>query len=91
VSNARPFLEARAVVRALACREECFPGDAGRVIDPGFFGLGVAAGRLALFDHVLAGTAKPRIDIVQFILALDLDAEMIETGTAAARRDRKKN
>ena len=38
---------------------------------------------------VAAGLPQPRVDLLQLIGILDLDAEMIETGLAAARRDRK--
>ena len=42
-----------------------------------------------MLDHVSPGLAQPRVNLVQFGLVFDLDAEMIETRLAAARRDGK--
>src|SRR5579864_4627055 len=86
--NARhPLAAAVAIVGAFAGGEKGFPGDAGRIVDPGFLRPGVAAIGLALLDDVAAGLVLPRIDLVQLVLVLGLDAEMVETGGAAARRD----
>jgi hypothetical protein len=63
MSNARAFVEAKTVVRAFARRKESFPRDASRIIDPRLFRFGIAAGCLALLDHVLSGLAKARVDI----------------------------
>jgi hypothetical protein len=35
------------------------PRDPGRIVDPGFFRFGVAAGRLALLDDIAARLAQP--------------------------------
>src|SRR6516225_1077878 len=89
-SNPRlTFAAAIAIVGALAGGEECLPGDAGRIVDPRFLGLGVAAIRLALFDHTAARPMEPSVNLLQFGLVLDLDAEMIEPGLPPTGRDRK--
>src|SRR5262249_38771661 len=49
------FAAAVAVVRALAGGEERLPGDSRGIVDPRLFRLGVAAGRLPLFDDLAAG------------------------------------
>ena len=64
-------------------------GNPGRVVDPGLLRLGVAATRLALLDHAAARLVQASVDLVQFVLVLDLDAEVIEARRAPARRDRK--
>src|SRR5438128_6377258 len=84
-----PFTGAIAIIGALAGCEEGFPGYARRVVDPGFFGLGIAAGSCALLDDVAAGLVKPRIDLLQFLGVLDLNSEMIEAGLLASGGDRK--
>src|SRR5262252_6985461 len=90
VRDARATLSgAVAILRALARGEERFPGDAGRIVDPRFFGLGITTGRLPLLDDLATGLAQARIDVAQFVLAFDLDAEMIEPRPFAARRDRE--
>src|ERR1700680_1871033 len=89
VCDARVLFDAYAVVGAFAGREKRLPRDAGRIVDPGLFGLRVAAGRLSLLDENPAGLAKPRIDVAQLAFGFDLDAEMIEARLLAARRDRK--
>src|SRR5262245_44232649 len=78
-----------AIMRALARREKGFPRNAGRIVDPRLFRLGIATRRLSLLDDVAAGFMQPCIDLLQFVLALNLNAEMIETRLLAARRDRK--
>src|SRR5579859_3430975 len=65
------------------------PRDTRGIVDPGFLGLGIAAGGLALLDDVAAGLTQARIDLVQLVGVLDLDAEMIETWFAPARGDRE--
>src|SRR5262249_6619829 len=88
VRNARLLLaDAVAVDRALAGGEESLPRDAGGIVDPGLLALGVAAGHLALLDDGAAGLMQPIVDVVQLVLVLDLDAQMIEAGRFAARRD----
>jgi hypothetical protein len=47
VRNASAFLNAIAVVNTFTGREEGFPRDACRIIDPRFFGFGVATSGLA--------------------------------------------
>ena len=42
-----------------------------------------------MLDNRPAGSAQTRIDIAQFILAFDLDAEMIEARLFAAGRNRE--
>src|SRR5215471_13131143 len=78
-----------AVLRALPRGEERFPGNPRGIVDPRFFGLGIATGRLSLLDDRAAGLAQARIDVAQLVLASDLDAEMIEPRPFAARRDRE--
>src|SRR5262249_19924444 len=85
--HARLLFDADAVVDAFAGGEKRLPRDAGRILDPRFLRLGVAAGRLALLEHGAAGLAQARVDVAQFVLAFDLDAEMIEPGLPATRRD----
>ena len=78
--DASPVLAgAVAVVGALAGRVEGFPGDAGGIVDPGFFRLGVTAVRLAFLEHIAARLTQPGVDVVQFLGVLDLNAEMVET------------
>src|SRR5262249_52290797 len=90
VSHARLTLSAAiTVLRALARGEERLPGNPRGVVDPRFFGLGIATGRLSLLDDRAAGLVQARIDVVQLVLAFDLDAEMIEPRPFAARRDRE--
>src|SRR5260370_28160847 len=82
-----PLAAAVAIIGAFARGEERFPGNAGRIVDPGFLRFCVAAAGLALRDDGAACIVQPRIDLVQLGLVLDLNAEMVETGAAAARRD----
>src|SRR5215469_4960071 len=90
MSHARLTLSgAIAVLRALPNGEEGFPGDARRIVDPRLFGLGIATGRLPLLDDRAAGSAQARVDVAKLVLALDLDAEMIEARLFAARRNRE--
>ena len=76
-----------AIVSAFARGMECLPGNPGRVVDPRLFRLGVAARRLTLLDDVAAGLAQPSIDLVQFVLVFNLDAEVIEPRLTPAGRD----
>src|SRR5215831_7068498 len=90
MSHARDALAASvAIVGALARREERFPRNASRIVDPRFFRLGVAAASLPLLDHVAARPVQARVNFIQLVLIFDLDAEMIEARLFAARRDRK--
>jgi hypothetical protein len=70
-----------AVIRALAGGQEGFPGDARRIVDPGFFGPGIAAVRVALFEDMAARCLQPPIDLVQLGLILNLNPEVIEPGS----------
>src|SRR6185436_12422840 len=83
------FTGAITVIGALTGREEGFPRHTRRVVDPGFFGLGIAADGCSLLDDVAAGLVKPRIDLLQFPGVLDLNSEMIEAGLLASGGDRK--
>ena len=85
----RVLAGAVAIGDALARGQEGFPGNAGRIVDPRFLRLGVAAGGLALLDDVAAGLAQAGVHLAQFAGILDLDAEMVEAGFAAPRRDRE--
>src|ERR1043166_1840985 len=85
MGNARSFVDAHAVVGALAGREECLPGNPRRVFDPRLLRFGVAAGGLALFEDGAARLAQAPINIAQLAVALDLDAEVIEARLLAAR------
>ena len=88
--NARlVFAAAVAIDRAFAGGVESFPGNAGRIVDPRFLRFGIAAGGLTLLDDIATGLTQPRIDFLQLVGVLDLDAEMIEPGFAPARRDRE--
>src|SRR5215831_18344361 len=79
VRDARAVLSgAVAINSALAGREEGLPSDAGGIVDPRFFRRGVAAGRLALLDDFAAGLAQTRVDLLELVGVLDLDAEVIE-------------
>src|SRR5262249_4202986 len=90
MSDARlTFSGAVAVLRALARGEERLPGNARGIVDPRLFRLRIATGRLSLLDNVAACGAQTRIDFLQFVPALDLDAEMIEPRLFAAGRDRE--
>src|SRR5439155_22587787 len=73
----------------LAGGEERLPGNSSGVVDLRLVGPCIATGRLSLLDNRPAGSAQTRIDIAQFILAFDLDAEMIEARLFAAGRNRE--
>src|SRR5262245_9818460 len=64
-------------------------GNSRGVVDPRFLGLGIATGRLSLLEDGAAGLVQTCIDLAQLVLALDLDAEMVEPRPFAARRDRE--
>jgi hypothetical protein len=86
VSDARLTLSgAVAVVGALARCEKGFPRNARRIIDPRLFRRGIATGGLSLLDQIAACFMQPGIDLLQLVLALNLDAEMIEARLLAAR------
>jgi hypothetical protein len=87
--NARPALNAVAVIGRFARREECFPRNARWIIDPRFFRLGVAARRLPLLDNVATGLVQTAVDLAQFFLALDLNPKMVKSGLSVARRNCK--
>src|SRR5262245_33605730 len=90
MSDARlTFPSAVAVLRALARGEEGLPGNSRGVVDPRFFGLGIATGRLSLLADGAASLVQTRIDLAQLVLALALDAQMVARRPCAARRDRE--
>src|ERR1700739_841037 len=72
-----------AVVGAFAGSVERFPCDAGGIVDPRLFRLGIAARGLTLFDDGAAGVVQPGVDLFEFVAALGLDTEMIEAGLPA--------
>src|SRR3954471_7833630 len=76
-----------AVVCVFPRGEKSFPRDARRIVDPRFFRLRIATGGLSLLDDVAARCTQARIDFLQFVLALDLDAEVVEARLPAAGRD----
>src|SRR6202035_1418588 len=84
-----PLAAAIAVVGAFARGVEGLPRDAGWIVDPRLLRLGVAARRLPLRDDVAAGLVQPRVDLVQLVAAVGLDAEVIEASRATPRRDRE--
>jgi len=84
---AATFSGAVAVDRVLACREERFPSNASRIINPGFLGFVVTALRLPLLHHRAVRRLQSIINFVEFILAFDLDAEMVEAGLSTTHRD----
>src|SRR5450631_1922738 len=81
------FAGAIAINGALARGEKCFPRDARRIVNPGLLRLGIAAGGLTLLDDIAACIAKPRVNFLKLVGALDLNAEVIEAGLPAPRRD----
>src|SRR5665213_3023958 len=88
VSNARFILAAAvAIADVLASRVERLPRDTRRIINPGFFRFSVAASRLALFDDGASGLFQTSVNLMQFRLAFDLDAKVIETRLATTCRD----
>src|SRR6516165_2438485 len=76
-----------AVIGGLAKGEKRLACDAGRIVDPAFLRPGVAAIGLSLLDHLPARLLQPGVDFVELVLALDLNAKVIETGSATARRN----
>jgi hypothetical protein len=50
------------IVGAFAAGQERFPGDASGIVDPGFFRLGVAAGRGADFENLAVRLPQPVLD-----------------------------
>src|SRR5260370_33595687 len=84
VRDARVLFDAHTVVSALAGGEKRLPRNSRSVVDPSFFGLGIAARRLSLLDHGTASLAKTRINVAQFALGFNLNAEMIEAGLLTA-------
>src|SRR4029450_14057370 len=88
VRHARVIFHAYPVVGAFAGGEERLPGDPRGIVDPRFFGLRIATGRRPLLAHRSPRSAQTRVDIAQLVLALDLNAEVIEARLFAAGRDR---
>ena len=80
------FARAVTVHGAFARSVEGFPRDACGVVDPRLLGLGVAASRVALFDDVAARLVQAAVDLVKLLLALNLNAEMVELGFAPSSR-----
>src|SRR6201999_549569 len=68
-----------AINRAFARRMECLPRNAGGIVDPRFFRLGITACGLALLDDIAAGLAHACVHFMQLVCVLDLDAKVIET------------
>ncbi len=58
-TRARVLPRAVAIIDAFTGRVERFPRDTGRIVDPGLFGLGIAAGCPTLLDDVAARLAEP--------------------------------
>jgi len=58
-----------------------------RVFDPRLFRLGIATGRHAFFKHGLVSLLQPPVNLLQFVLRLDLNPEMIEASLSAACRN----
>ena len=77
------FAGAVAIGGALAGGEKGFPCDARGVIDPGLLRLRVAASGLLLLDDVAAGLMEARVNLLQLIGVLNLNAEMVEAGLPA--------
>jgi hypothetical protein len=75
--------------RALAARVEGLPDDAGRIVDPRFLRLGVAAGGLALLYDLAASLARACVDFLQLVRVFDLDVQVIKARRTAARRNRE--
>ena len=73
-----------AVISGLAEGQKGFPRNAGRIVDPGFLRPGVTTIGLSLLDDLPACPLQPRIDFVELVLALDLNAEVV--GPAARPR-----
>jgi hypothetical protein len=67
------------------CRKECFPRNACRIVDPRLFRFRIAAGGLSLVDYIAARFMQTRIDFLQFVLTLNLNAEMIQARVFAAK------
>src|SRR6266852_9061515 len=83
------FAGAVAIGGALARGEKGFPGDSSRVINPRLLRLRIAAGGLTLLDDVAARLAEPRVNLLELVGVLDLNAEVIEPRLAAPRGDRE--
>ena len=81
--------EITAVNRAFAVGQEGFPGDAFGIENPALFGIGIAAGSLAFFNHWCTGGLQTRINFAQFGFVLDLYAEVINALVTATGRDRE--
>ena len=62
------------------------PGDAAGVGDPGLVGLGVAAGGVGLVRDGVAGRCQTAANFVEFVIFVDLEAEVAEGAAAAAAR-----
>src|SRR5262249_2120262 len=79
-------IPARAVAidRAFAGRVKRLPGDPRGIVDPGFFRLRIAAGRLSLLDDIAARLPQAPIHLVKLVGVFDLDAEMVETRLSPA-------
>src|SRR5262249_15800817 len=87
--DARLLLHADAVVGALAEAKKRLPRDPGGMLDPGFFRAGIAAGDLALLEHVAARAPQACVDLAQLAFAFHLNAEVVEACRPAARRNGK--
>jgi len=73
-----------AILRALARGEEGFPGDAGGIVDPRLFGLGVATRRLSLLDDGAPGAAQTRTVTTRDGVAFSVGAFTVRGGKVVA-------
>ena len=71
-------VKAVTVVRTLARREEGFPRESRRIVNPRFLGFGVAAGRLPLLKNIAASPMQTCVYVLQFFGAFDLNAQMVK-------------
>src|SRR3546814_4533335 len=78
VSGKCAQLRAVPIVRRIAAGVECFPHHTLGIGDPAFFRLGIATGRRTFLQNRSIGGAQAAVDFRQFILAFDLDAEMLD-------------
>lgn len=85
----RVFARAVSVGDALTCRKEGLPSDTGRIVNPRLLGFCITASGLALLNDIATGFPQPRVDLIQFIGILNLNAEMIEAGLSTSGRNRK--
>jgi hypothetical protein len=86
MSDSRKALAAAiSVVGDFARRQESFPGNASRIINPRLFGPGVTAIGLPLLDDGAVSLMQAHVNFIQLVFVLDLNAEMVEASLAAPR------